>query len=385
MIKQMAHQNLPYPVGSLRQLCLLRLSAVGDCCNLVPVIRTLQKYLPNTELTWVIGKNEATLFRDLDGVELIEYDKAKGTGMLKQQLSAHQFDAVLLMQVALRAGLLSRQVAAPMRLGFDRARSRDGHGLFINHRISPAAPGHVIDGFFGFCQFFGINHRAMRWGIPIPNSTTVRLESLIPSKQPFLVISPCSSQRSRNYRNWSMENYAAVAVHAAQRRGLHVVITGTGTEEEHAYAAYIQRSVMETKSEMAMTVPVTNLVGKTDLKLLFALLHRATAVIAPDSGPVHMSVAAGTPAIGLYATSNPDRTGPVLGKRWVVNQYPEAVRRFLGKDISATRWGRRVRHPDAMSLITASMVIERLEGLLATPEDERLERISQTSEGQNFD
>lgn len=381
----MARQNSPSLVGSLQRLCLLRLSAVGDCCNLVPAIRTLQKYLPNTELTWVIGKNEATLFRGLDGVELIEYDKAKGTGTLKQQLSAHQFDAVLIMQVALRAGLLSRQVAAPMRLGFDRARSRDGHGLFVNQRISPAEPGHVIDGFFGFCQFFGINQRVMRWDIPIPNSTTMKLETLIPSRQPFLVISPCSSQRSRNYRNWSMENYAAVAVHAARKHGLHVVITGTGTEEEHAYAAYIQRIMMGSKSEIRMAVPLTNLVGKTDLKLLFALLHRATAVIAPDSGPVHMGVAAGTPAIGLYATSNPDRTGPVLGKRWVVNQYPEAVRRFLRKDISATRWGRRVRHPDAMSLITASMVIERLEGLLATPQDERLERVSQTSEGEVFD
>lgn len=76
----MTHQKLPYPNSSLKRLCLLRLSAVGDCCNLLPVIRTLQQYLPNTELTWVIGKGEASLFRGLDGVELIEYDKNARTG-----------------------------------------------------------------------------------------------------------------------------------------------------------------------------------------------------------------------------------------------------------------------------------------------------------------
>ena len=322
----------------------------------------------------MIGKGEASLFRGLDGVELVEYEKNKRTGTFRQTIASRDFDGLLLMQVALRAGLVSRHIQAPLRVGFDASRSRDGHGFFINQRIAKTGPGHVIDGFFGFAEFLGVSERVFRWDIPVPKSAIDKLNTIFPtSSQPFIIISPCSSQRSRNFRNWSAENYAVVASHAIQKFGLQAVITGTGTDEERAYARQIQDLVSKTVPNNSMPVPVINLVGKTDLKMLYALLGRAVTVIAPDSGPVHMSIAAGTPAIGLYATSNPDRTGPILGRNWVVNQYPEAVQRFIGRDVEAVRWGRRVRHPDAMSLITPEMVTERLEQLLAASVAQRLE------------
>ena len=69
-----------------------------------------------------------------------------------------------------------------------------------------------------------------------------------------------------------------------------------------------------------------------------------------------MATAAGTAVVGLYATSNPDRTGPYLSRHTTVNRYPDALRRYLGKEPGDVRWGRRVRHPDAMSLITTDDV-----------------------------
>ena len=91
------------------------------------------------------------------------------------------------------------------------------------------------------------------------------------------------------------------------------------------------------------------------------LLAAAEFVIAPDSGPVHMATAAGTTVIGLYATSNPDRTGPYLSREYTVNRYPDAVRRYLGKEVEQLRWGQRVRHPEAMSLITVDDVIGKID------------------------
>ena len=104
-----------------------------------------------------------------------------------------------------------------------------------------------------------------------------------------------------------------------------------------------------------------NLVGQTSLKQLYALLADADLVIAPDSGPVHMATAAGTRVIGLYATSNPDRTGPYLARELTVNRYPDAVRAYLGKEVAQLRWGQRVRHPDAMALITVDDVISKID------------------------
>ena len=70
-----------------------------------------------------------------------------------------------------------------------------------------------------------------------------------------------------------------------------------------------------------------------------ALLGRATALISPDSGPVHMGTAAGIPVIGLYATTNPDRAGPYLSQRWRVNRYPDALQKFNDSDAGDSALG----------------------------------------------
>ena len=58
-----------------RSVCLLRLSAIGDTCHVVPLVRTLQQAWPATQLTWIIGKSEARLMRLIEGVEFITVDK----------------------------------------------------------------------------------------------------------------------------------------------------------------------------------------------------------------------------------------------------------------------------------------------------------------------
>ena len=115
---------------------------------------------------------------------------------------------------------------------------------------------------------------------------------------------------------------------------------------------------------MAKSQP-TNLIGKTSLKQLLALLQRASVVLCPDSGPAHMATAVGTPVVGLYATSNRHRTGPYFSQHLVVDKYPAAVEREFGKPVEALRWGQRVRDPAAMSLITVPDVVSKLDAAFA--------------------
>ena len=104
-----------------------------------------------------------------------------------------------------------------------------------------------------------------------------------------------------------------------------------------------------------------NLVGKSSLKQLAALIAEADLVICPDSGPAHMATAFGTPVLGLYASSNPDRTGPYASRELTVNRYPDAAMKYLGKHVDELRWGQRVRHPEAMNLITVDDVIGKID------------------------
>jgi heptosyltransferase I len=119
------------------------------------------------------------------------------------------------------------------------------------------------------------------------------------------------------------------------------------------------------KISAATDAPLTNLIGRTTLKQLLALLARAAVVVCPDSGPAHMGTAVGTPVVGLYATSNRHRTGPYASQHLVVDKYPEAVRREFDKPVEALRWGERVRNPNAMDLIEVADVTVKLGQVLA--------------------
>ncbi len=360
--------SVPEPLFSSppESICLLRLSAIGDCCHMTAAVRALQRAWPETQLTWIIGATEAGLLGDLPGIEFITWRKGGGLSgyrALRHRLRGRRFDALLLAQVALRAGGLATAVRTPLRLGFDRARARDGHGLFINRRIPPHPRGHVLEGFFDFLRALGVDDHELRWDIPLPESARERAAEVIPDGRPTLVISPCSSQRFNNFRNWSPKSYAEVVRHAHEAHGLATVLTGGPSAEEQRYGEAIVR--------LAGT-PVTNFIGATHLKELLAILARAEVVLCPDSGPAHMATAAGTPVIGLYATSNPDRTGPYLSRHWVINRYPDAVRRAWGVGVDEVAWGRRVRDPRAMELIQVADVTGRLDALMATPMAERL-------------
>ena len=342
--------------GPPRTVCILRLSALGDTCHVVPVVRTLQSVWPQTKLTWVIGKGESRLLELVDGVEFITVDKRAGLAAgreLRASLRGRHFDLLLHMQLSLRASLLSLALPATVRLGFDRPRARELQWLFTNARIAPRSREHVLDSFLGFVAALGISEPTVRWDVPLPRAALDYAQELIPDARPTLVISPCSSHARRN---WRPEGYAAVAGHAVRRHGMRVILAGGPTEMERAVAAAIEREAH---------VPLLNQVGRDTLPQMLALLARATVLLTPDSGPAHMATMVGTRVIGLYAATNPARSGPYLSRRWCVNAYPQAALRFRGRAQEDLPWTEKIEEPGVMDLIAVPEVTAKLDELLA--------------------
>ncbi len=339
-----------------QSVCILRLSALGDVCHVVPVVRTLQQVWPQTRLTWIIGKGEARLMELIEGVEFITVDKRAGLAAgraLATRLAARRFDVLLHMQLSLRASLLSRLVRADIRLGFDRPRARELQWLFTNARIAPRSREHVLESFFGFLEAMGITDRVLRWDLPLPPEALAYAERLIPDGLPTLLISPCSSHTRRN---WNAHGYAQVAAHAVRRHGMRVILAGGPTENERRMGAAIERLA---------DVPLVNQIGRDTLPQMLALLKRATVLLTPDSGPAHMATMTATPVIGLYAATNPERSGPYLSREWCVNAYPEAARRFRGREPGQLAWTEKIEEPGVMDLILPAQVATKLDELLA--------------------
>ncbi len=332
---------------------MLRLSAIGDTCHALAVIRRLQDNWPEARITWIIGKTESTLMSDIPDIDFIVFDKSRGRAAyreLRTALAGRRFDVALCMHASMRANLIVRSLPADVRLGFDRARARDFQWLFTNRRIPAAHGEHAMEAMMAFATAIGAEQRDLRWDIPLPDPDRDFASQYASGNRPLVVISPCSSQRARNFRNWSVENYAAVIEHLETRHGARVVLTGGPSDLERDYGR-----------RLAEDSTAIDLAGRTTLKQLAALLAAADLVICPDSGPAHMATALGTCVVGLYATSNPERTGPYLSGKYTINRYPDAIKRYLGKNVTEVRWGQRVRDPHAMDLVTVSDVIEAVD------------------------
>jgi heptosyltransferase I len=345
-----------------REICLLRLSAIGDTCHAAAALHALQSAWPHSRFTWIIGKLEAKLMSAiLPEIEFITFDKNSMVSELKRLrklLATRAFDLLLDLQLSLRASLVSTLVRAPIKLGFDRARARELQWLFTNAMIEPATAEHVLDSFLGFVRACGVAPGPAAWNIKLPADAREYADRVVPDARPTLVISPCSSHQARN---WSADRYAAVALHAAQAHGMRVVLAGGRSLLEQRMGQDIIAAA-KTGQDTALIV---NQIGQDTLPELLGLLAKSTVLISPDSGPVHMATMVGTPVIGLYAATRTARAGPYYSRQWCVDKYDEASQLIFGKPATAVPWTEKIERPGVMDLISVAEVIGRLDVLMA--------------------
>ncbi len=332
-------------------ICILRLSAIGDVCNTIAAVQAIQTEWPQTKITWIASKAEAALLTPLlPDIKIISFDKKQGFSGMRavwKALDGEKFDALLHMQNAIRASLISLGIKAKYRLGFDKIRSGDLQHFFTNIKVPSPTSVHVLDGFMAFTQALGIKAITPSWALPIPEKDLEWAKTQI-SEKPTLIVAPAASKA---FKNWTPQGYAGLIEHA-KTRGFSVILAGGPGAIEVQLGKEI---------EDLLSTPVTNLIGKTTLLQLIALEKEAALVLAPDSGPAHLANAVNTPVIGLYAHHNPARTGPYNWRHYVVSAYEEAIKNETGKTANELSWRARVKDENAMKRISLEAVIMRFD------------------------
>jgi len=161
--------------------------------------------------------------------------------------------------------------------------------------------------------------------------------------QTYVVISPAASKAERN---WLPERYAEITEYL-DKKGYKVIICGGPGDLDKQTA----NAILAHTNKVFM-----NLVGQTSLIRLLAVLKHAQCVIAPDTGPAHMASTQHTPVIGLYAHSNPRRTGPYFSLDTTASVYDQIVEKQFGKPWQALAWGKRAKGENLMQEITVEQV-----------------------------
>jgi heptosyltransferase I len=286
----------------LDRVCIVMMSAVGDAVHVLPVLTSLKRANPKMHVTWILQPGPATLVRGHPLVdEIILFDRSagiKGFLDIRRELSGKRFDLVINLQVYFKAGIITSFTNAPVKLGFDHARARDFNWLFTTDKIAPHAMQHVQDQYFEFCDWLGVSHEPVEWGLgPWESERAWQHEVFGPFERPA---APIVVATSKTEKDWMPERWAEVCDVLYADFGLQpVLVGGKSPREVHAEA------VIMTK---ARHKPVSAL--GSGLRNLVSIFDGAELVLSPDTGPLHISVALDIPVVSLIGYSNPKRVGP---------------------------------------------------------------------------
>lgn len=312
---------------------------------MIPLVNLLKKSFPHAQITWVIEERFFPIVERMEGIEFIKVRKIKNlSDMIKMwvHFKNRTFDLLLATQASFSAHLFYLMIKAKRKIGFDRARSKDLHTLFINERI-PYYEEHTVDAFLRFAKHLGAKEDQIEGRIPLVPEDYFQVDALMQGK-PYYVINPFSTRKERD---WTVQRYIEIGREIFKKTGIPLILTGSKADEGEC--EYIKQNIPG---------EVLNLAGKTSIRELAAWMDQALFLISPDSGPVHIASHMQTPVIGLYAASLARQTGPYFIREYTIDKYEDALKAFSGK--KKKNFGDRIYVKGVMQLIEVQEVLEKV-------------------------
>ena len=337
--------------GSLdgKRIAVVRMSAIGDVVHVLPIVRSIKAAAPTSHITWLIQPTPHELVRNHPDVdEFILFDRKPLLANLRRvrrELHDREFDLVLGLHTSLKASLAASAFRARRRIGFDRARAVELNWLFTNERIPARPRGHMQDEAIEFLDYLGVPIH-LEWGIGSTQLENARYGSLLPpAEAPTVAMVVASSHPAKD---WPVERYAQLGERLQEELGARLILVGGRTPAELNAAERLQQ---------LMQIPPLDL-GAWDLRRLVYLLENSDVLVSPDSGPLHIGVALGTPSVSLMGYTNPRRVGPYRFRELMVDAFSDG-----GEAYDASERPRR----DRMERITVEEVFEKVTHALRTP------------------
>ena len=318
-----------------QRIAIVLLSAIGDMVHAFPLVASLKAAAPRARIEWIVQPVPSQLARHHPGVDRVWlFERARGWRAyqnLRRALQGQRFDLAIDLQVYAKASLITAMLDAERKLGFDRARARELNWVVTTERLPAHPPSHVLDQYMEFADYLGAPRR-YEWPLfltPDEREAQGRFLAGLAAPMAALVVGT-----SKPAKDWPPERWARLAEGLHDAWGYEVVLVGGPAPAERAAAAEVVRRAR---------CPVRDELRQSVRELLW-LLDGSAVVVSPDTGPYHMAVALGVPAVGLYAYLDPARVGPshrVL--ELVVDAWREPGERWHPPRFHGQRAGRMVR------------------------------------------
>jgi heptosyltransferase-1 len=352
-----------------KKILMIRLSALGDVVNTLPALRLVRGAFPEAFIGWAVEDRARDIVASHPDVnEVFVFERRKWARGLKdpstfgptlgeilrfaRRIRRRGFDVVLDFQGNAKSALHAIFSAAPFKVGFAKAWSRDMSHLARNVHVQPAdGKMNRVEQNLMLAQAVcgcGPTEDTVRPGklLKIPRESIDRAEEFVRRRfgkgAEYAVFHPGTSSFGA-FKRWPAERYAELGRKLSEGHGLFVILTWSGGERKTA------EDIVARIGPKAAAAPETR-----NVMDLAALSAKAKIFVGSDSGPLHLASAVGTPTVGLYGPKDPAVYAPYFGRGAVVRK----------KLACSPCTKRRCDAPECMTLITVDEVLEAAAGLL---------------------
>lgn len=317
-------------------ILIVKLSAIGDVIHTLPSLSALRRLYPEADITWVIEEAASDIIKDNPCLNrtIVFHRKrwAKDIKKLRQlnrtvkeiksfitTLRKRKYDLIIDFHGLFKSSLIVLLSGGKRRLGYDSMQELSG--LFLNEKIPEDMGKHAVDRYLDLLRYLSADTTRKEFLIPIQKENRDRVERLLKKynvdiSERFMAVNPVALWETKL---WEDAKFAELCDRITEELKTKVIFTGGSS------------SGMIEHIQSLMVSPSVNLGRQTTLKDLAYLYKSASLVITPDSGPMHIAAAVGTPVVALFGPTDPSRTGPCGEGHVVVRKEMPCSPCFLKK------------------------------------------------------
>lgn len=292
-------------------ILIVKLSAIGDVVLSLPFLAAMRRSYPRARISWVVEEAAAEV---LIGHPLLDrvivwrrqsWIRTMKTGRIPsatrvmlmdlRALRQDRYDLVVDLQGLAKSGLVALLSGGRRRVGFDR--NRELSHWFVNDRLPPYdLDRHALLRYLDVAAYLGASIREVDFHLPMDQSAAVTANNLLAADgRAVVVINPGAKWPSKL---WPLNYWQELVEMLAARPDLHIVLTGSPDEQA------INWQIAKDRAN------ILDLTGRTSLRVLGEIFRQAKMIVCPDTGPMHLGAAVGTPVVALFGPTAPWRTGP---------------------------------------------------------------------------
>jgi len=335
-------------------ILIVKLSAIGDVIHALPVSYAIKETYPEAHVTWVVEPPAKPLLENNPYIdEIIVFEKKKfkslggflkNFGPLRSKLKKHSYDIAFDLQGLGKSAAIV--LAAGAKKSYGTCNMRELSDYVSTPVRGQNANGHIVERYLDVARAIGCKVEEVRLPLELlpkeeKNAQLLLKQAGAPQGARYAVLAVGANWPNKR---WPTQSYAQLS-DKLYREEIIPVFVGGGAVDEGLIAEICQNT----------DIPPVNLVGRTSLRELAAIIKGAVAVVGGDTGPVHLAAGLKIPTIMVMGPTDANRNGPYL-------QMENDIE--VPRDCHYCRKRACPKGEDCLAAITLAMVWEKLQRYL---------------------